>query len=288
MTSFKPIARALGSLWPHLMRGTASLAPLISTGLRPRKMAKVEDLLSGVSTHTWDVAWRAAWNGCNTVQSWTRLIMPTIAIPPRIGGQEGTFQWIKPPPCDGLPCSATAYTDGSGFDVNMPQVAVYGWAFIVVGAQGEVVAEAAGVVPDRVTSVSEAEAWALVQAARVCMLGTRYITDCAAVKQQIAAGRTKATAADRPLARVMGLAHRLLDDSQSRDTVLWMPSHCTSSSARGRELSDGAPISEGDRAANDRADALAKAQARGARAPPALRANIAAGRVLAFRVAAHL
>ncbi len=252
------------------------------------RLARVRDLLMGVSRDTWDRAWELAWMSCRRIGAWARIAMPAVSVPPRSGGADGTFQWITPPPTDGIPLHATAYTDGSGFDGNVPQIAVYGWAFVVVDGNGDTVAEAAGATPNWVRTMGEAEAWALVRAAQECPPGTTFVTDCSSVATQVAVGRARATAPSKPMARVMRMLHTLLDDAVAREAVVWMPSHCTAASAMGREKGNGSPLTELDRAANGRADLLAKAQARAIRTPAAVRAAIAARRILAIRVALHV
>ncbi len=170
----------------------------------------------------------------------------------------------------------------------MPQIAVYGWAFVVVDSMSDTVAEAAGAAPSWVRTMGEAEAWALVRAAQECPPGATFVTDCSSVATQVAVGRARATAPTKPMARVMRMLHTLLDDAVAREAVVWMPSHCTAASAMGREKGNGSPVTELDRAANGKAELLAKAQARAIRTPAAVRAAIAARRILAIRVALHV
>ncbi len=180
------------------------------------------------------------------------------------------------------------YTDASGYDGQLPLIAVYGWAFVAVDAQGNVVAEASGIVPSWVSSMSEAEAWALAKALQCSPPGAGYVTDCQAVLKQIDSGPTRATSYCKPMARVMRMVHGLLDGDIGAHPVVWMPSHRSATEVGCTRKSDGSELTAVDHMANDRADWLAKQRAKAVRADPATRAAIAARRVLTLKVASHI
>ncbi len=69
------------------------------------------------------------------------------------------------------------YTDGSLLDPDTPECTTIAWAFVAVGDTGERVAEAHGLVPDWITCINGAEAWALLMAATWAPPGTLYVTD---------------------------------------------------------------------------------------------------------------
>ncbi len=251
-------------------------------------LARVHDLLGGVSQQLWRDAWGAAWRSCNSATAWTRADFPAVRIPSRPGGIDGSFHWDLPPHSDGIPNGVTVYTDASGYDGQLPLIAVYGWAFVAVDPQGEVVAEASGIVPEWVSSMSEAEAWALVKALQCSPPGAAYVTDCQAVLKQVDSGLARATSHCKPMARVMKMVHGLLDDDVGAHPVVWMPSHRSAAEVGRTCKSDGSELTLIDHTANNRADWLAKKRAKAARADPATRAAIAACRVLTLRVASHI
>ncbi len=60
-------------------------------------LARVHDLLGGVSQQLWRRAWEAAWKHCGNATAWTRAAFPAVRVPPRPGGIDGSFHWDLPP-----------------------------------------------------------------------------------------------------------------------------------------------------------------------------------------------
>ncbi len=130
--------------------------------------------------------------------------------------------------------------------------------------------------------MAAAEAWAIVQAARCAC------PDSLAVLKALKAGRSRATAHDRPLARIMATLYTYFDHSDDAANVVWLPGHTSAADVGRATLSDGSVLSALDHAMNGRADVLAKAAARPGRACPAARAAHAARQLLTDRYARHL
>eukprot|EP00973_Karenia_brevis_P021012 2889637-Karenia_brevis.AAC.1 len=119
---------------------------------------------------------------------------PFGVIPSR-DGQE-TFVWIKKPPGGGL--EGNVYTDGFLMD-NDPVLQGHckslGWAFVVLGADGQVTAAAKGRPPAWVASIYGAELWATQMAVTHIFPGAaRVVTDCESVRIGCQRGHKWATA----------------------------------------------------------------------------------------------
>ena len=82
--------------------------------------------------------------------------------------------------------------------------------------------------------------------------------------------KTAACSAKRPLARVNGLMHHVMDDVDP-SAVVWMPAHTSTQSIGTKKLSDGSFLTTEDRQTNDRADEQAKIAATAIRAPSEIR-----------------
>ncbi len=260
---------------------------------RPWRARWVTQALQGVSRAQLTEAWAAARASAATMASWARAILPAMhQIRPQACDtdnlEEGTFEWtVRPPDDDDLP-PLTFYTDGSAFDGTSKRLRRCGWALVAVDASGRVVASASGSTPPWVDTVAAAEAWAVLQAARMAAPGTVFKTDCLAVLMAIRAGREKATAPDRPLARTMALIFNYFDDPSTPADVIWMPGHTTAADVGRACLSDGSRLSQVDYMANAKADALAKAAAAARRVPPLARAGSVARDLLCQRFARHI
>ena len=88
--------------------------------------------------------------------------MPSIAGQVPLPNRLDTFRWIVEPP--GGTFQGRCYTDGSRLDGPVALVARNGWAFVVVGAEDQVIAVARGTPPDWIDDIPGTEAWALLQA----------------------------------------------------------------------------------------------------------------------------
>jgi hypothetical protein len=91
-----------------------------------------------------------------------RALFPSMAnaVPPPAG--QASFSWIATP--DGGTCAGTVYSDGSRLDGPTDLLARNGWAFVVVGNEGNIIAAAHGVTPPWIDDIPGAEAWAVLQA----------------------------------------------------------------------------------------------------------------------------
>ncbi len=147
---------------------------------------------------------------------------------------------------------------------------------------------ASGIPPPWIDTVAAAEAWALLQAARLADPGTVFKTDCLSVLRAIRSGRARATAPDRPLARVMQLIFGYFDDPSSTADIVWLPGHAVVADIGRAALSDGSLLSRCDYLMNSKADALAKQAARECRVAPQARAAHVARWVLTQRFARHI
>ncbi len=282
-----PAAGVMAGRRRQLGDGIKAMVWLRHCGLHNVKFA-----LHGVTRHQWSRAWDNVRRASHKLVSWSRAI---VLAPRDADGDdrtenvpdEGTFDWVVKPPHDTLPLQAVFYTDGSAFEGRSRRLRRLGWSFVAVGPSGQVVASACGAPPPWIDSVAGAEAWALVQAATAAKPGAVFKTDCQAVLKAVTAGRARATAHDRPLARVMGLLHARFDDPSHVASLVWMLGHSTKTDVGRAVLSDGSFLSSMDLVANARADRLAKSAAAEWRASPAQRAAEVAHRILVLRLALH-
>ncbi len=102
------------------------------------------------------------------------------------------------------------------------------------------------------------------------------------------AGPAKATAHDKPLARVMKQLLMYFDGDGDDVSIVWIPGHSTAADVGRAALSDGSILTAMDHAMNTKADTLAKAAARSARVPATVRAAVAARHCLIQRFAMHI
>ena len=120
-------------------------------------------------------AYDAAWNRASAAAAATRALVPLPHVPTPPILPEGTYSWHGNPlrSCT----AATFYTDGPLIDRELHGCTRLGWAFIAIDDDGERIAAASGIPPPWIKSISGAEAWALLMAARAAAPGSRYITD---------------------------------------------------------------------------------------------------------------
>ncbi len=253
----------------------------------------VRQALQGITREQFAQAWATTKSVAASASAWARAMIPSV---PGLGerehgaqdGDDGTFHWVVRPPAHDLQLQATFYTDGSAYDGYSKTLTSLGWSFVAMDASGAVVAAANGVPPPWVQSVAGAEAWALLQASRTASPGAIFKTDCLAVLKIIKAGAARATAPNKPLARVSRLLLTDFDEDDAARSVVWMPAHLTSSHVGRAALSDGSMLTQADLQMNARADSLAKAAARLRRAAPELRAAHVARYALTKRFVCHL
>ncbi len=263
------------------------------TWLQAIGLHAVTQMLDGVTMSQWGKAWDDVRSAAGRVAAWSRAVVPAPCVDEgaderRRIPDEGTFHWSEAPPPGEMQLCATFYADGSAFEGRDRGMRRLGWSFVAVGSDGQVLAAASGVPPPWVDSVAAAEAWALVQAASTALPGSTFKTDCQAVLKAVRSGRAKATAHDRPLARVMGILLAQFDGPDEVANLVWLPGHSSKADVGRAELSDGSRLTVTDLVSNARADRLAKAAAAAWRLPPQQRAAVAAHRVLVHRLAMHI
>ena len=207
-----------------------------------------------------------------SMAEWTRALVPRPVGPRPVVPDDGTFDWVLRPA--GNAVHGTFYTDGSLLDGELGEMQQLGWAFVAVSADGTRLAAASGVPPPWVQSISGAEAWAILCAARYAEEGCAFITDSMACTDAVQRGRRWATAASRPLARAWRLIFDHLGDNHATFNLKWMPAHCKPYDIGIKELSDGSKLTRRDLNANAEADLLAKRAAIRFRAPASSRTQV--------------
>ncbi len=180
---------------------------------------------------------------------------------------------------------ATFYTNASAIVIGYGRLERFGWALVVVDDSGRAVAAASGVPPPWVRSIAAAEAWAIHIATTLALPGSVFKSDCATVVNLLKAGRRKATAPSCVLARVMRVLFSSFDSAEDAAAAVWMLARTTAANVGRSVLSDGSRLTLADQAFNAQADALAKAEVRAVRAPPRVRAMVAATEVVTAAMA---
>lgn len=158
---------------------------------------------------------------------YTRALMPSLCSKITPKPENGTFNWVTPPPIGGVP-KGRVYCDGSKLYATRNTSGIFaslGWAFAVVDASEFVVASASGIPPKWVEGIYGAELWALLSAAQHCSPGSPFYIDCKAVQLGAKNGPEWAGAPVRKLGRAWIPLADILHDSDS--DVNWMPAHCT-------------------------------------------------------------
>ena len=131
--------------------------------------------------------------------------VPRLDLPDHLRAPpEGSFMWTLLPDQSGTACG-TFYTDGSRIHDLHPDTIRFGWSFVVLDRNNHTIAAAHGSAPAFVTDIPGAEAWAILQAVGVAVLGSSFRSDCKPCIDAILAGQKWACAASRPLARIFNL-----------------------------------------------------------------------------------
>ena len=183
--------------------------------------------------------------------------LPRLELPDhQRAPHDGSFEWTIRPDQSGL-VSGVFYTDGSRIASSHPDTTRLGWSFVVLDRHNHTIAAAHGSPPAFVTDIPGAEAWAILQAVSVAILGSSFRSDCKPCIDALHAGRRWACAADRPLARVFNLIFPLIDDVPLTAFV-WMPAHTWPRDVGVRRIGNGQPLTFADRRGNDEADQSAK------------------------------
>ena len=214
--------------------------------------------------------------------------MPQVA--PAVVPTDGTYTWHGATPSSEV--LATFYTDGSLIDREYDGCSRLGWAFVAVDQSGNHIAAASGIPPSWIDSISGAEAWALLMAARAAAPGSVYVTDSLNCADAYRKGVKWALAPCRPLARVWRLLFSTLrpvvGSTNGQPLITWMPAHTTAASVGTVRKSDDTWLTKTDQEANAVADALANAAAHGVRVLVATRAAIAATYSVTYHAAQFL
>ena len=180
--------------------------------------------------------------------------------------------------------------DGSLQDGAWSDFRATGFGIVVVSETEELVAYGHGCPPQWCRTAAAAEGWALLMALSLNPFPPNMRTDCLGLLQIAEGGIARATAADRPMARLWSQIGIALDGDvsvlMSQGCLVWMPAHLSAAAAVGHaSLSNGAKMSMVDWRANRLVDALAKQAAAGRRAPMAIRRLLESGRVAAKHAA---
>ncbi len=240
----------------------------------------------GLPQHAVDEEIKRAWQEVGCATACSRGLIRRYIPPASEALGEGTFAWVLRPE-DGY-IEGTVYSDASMLDSTVDGCQRLGWAFVACDDGGNVVAAAHGVPPRWVTSVTGAEGWALLMAARIAIPGTEFLTDSATTVHALRKGSRWATAARRPLARIWRSLHQVFDTADHAKHVNWMPAHLSSAAAGTAVRGDGLAVTAIDIAMNDKADHLAKSAAARYRAPALVRARVGARRDAACDLALAL
>ena len=173
-----------------------------------------------------------------------------------------SFNWHVPPPRGGVPL-ARVYADGSRLFAEHRYcglAARQGWAFVIVGDDGRVLASASGNTPWWAEGIHAAELWALLNASQNAFPGSSFFVDCESVQ----IGSKNWTAWAHSPCRTFGRAWIPLSNAVEDypESVGWMPAHCGKDAIGTLRLSNGEALSAVDLESNDLVDTLAKAAAR--------------------------
>ncbi len=103
--------------------------------------------------------------------------------------------------------------------------------------------------------------------------GSDFRLDCEPCVKAIQRGKSWATSAARPLARVFDVLFTAIDDVPPESFVR-MPAHCSLDDVGRVSLGDGSLMTAVDRMANELADTYAKQAVEEHRVPPALRSRV--------------
>jgi hypothetical protein len=177
------------------------------------------------------------------------------SIPHRNKNRFDTFTWFKH--SDDIPLGCVIFTDGSLLDGSLPKgCQSLGWAFVVIDADGELVAAAYGVPPEWVDTIQGAELWAVRVALLCAAFPSRLFTDCMSVKIGVGQPMEWARSSKRKLGRVFLIVAEQLEGTI--DVVQWMPAHTNEDAIGRKQCSDGSVITDTMWRSNQLVDLMAK------------------------------
>jgi len=150
------------------------------------------------------------------------------------------------------------FTDGSLLDGQFPsEYQSLGWAFLIMGTDGEQIASAFGSTPRWITTIQGAEMWAVRMALSHASFPERVLTDCDAVRTGVLKPLSWAQSSKRRYSRLWVALFTQLEECEP-GVVQWMPAHTPESSIGFRETSAGDCITDHMWCANQIVDLLAK------------------------------
>jgi len=189
-----------------------------------------------------------------------------VKIPDRPKGD--TFSWTVGPPAE-WPEGCVWYIDGSLSDETRSFGRRTGFAIVVVGSHGALLAAGQGIPPIWVVDAAGAELWAFATVTRLNGTCPRVVTDCKGILDGLKSGPSAVTAADNKLARTWHIIVHNLDDSfaEAATKTTWMPSHCSVASINKVLDSNGTAVTAVMWRVNRLADLFAKEAAAEHRLP---------------------
>ena len=175
------------------------------------------------------------------------------------------FTWLKGD-VDSLPGDAHWFIDGSLFEGGFKQFRCTGFAVVVVGRNGDLLAYGRGVPPGWIEDAAAAEAWAYQVIMSLLPTSPSVVTDCLNIVQTMKKGMKSDLGEKSPLARICQMVYLAndsadLSEEQLRELV-WMPAHGSIASVGVATMSDGNKVSILQWRANRLVDLLAKSAAK--------------------------
>ena len=113
-----------------------------------------------------------------------------------------------------MPPGCRVFTDGSLLDGRMQSgCQALGWAFVIIGPDGEMFAAAFGVPPEWVDTIQGAELWAVQMALLHAPFPDRLYTDCDSVRSGVSRSVEWTHSSKRKYARIWIVVSSQLDDA---------------------------------------------------------------------------
>jgi hypothetical protein len=231
----------------------------------------------------------------NSLCSERRLLLRTrgllalkVVVPPAV--RHDTFEWLRAPPPDGDSGTWVWYIDGSLVDEPRRFARRTGFAIVVLGEHGELVAFGFGRPPTWAMTAAAAEAWAYYKVVADNPSPPTTVTDCLEVLKTLTGGWQAASGGKMRLARVWRMTFGVLEDQAelAASRLEWMPAHTAMAAIGVAKKSSGRTVTARDWRANRLVDVLAKAAAVFDRIPPGFMKRVEAAGTLAEHAAAML
>ena len=214
---------------------------------------------------------RSASQSSAVLLAFTRGLVRLPEVVERRNDAFDTFTWLKQ--AYSIPSGCVIFTDGSLLDGKLPEGhQALGWAFAVIGPEGDFIAAAYGVPPRWINTIQGAELWAVQMALSHVTFLDKLFTDCDSVRFGCRQPDSWAAAPKRRLARVWMVIKSQLDDMG--EVVHWIPAHTAESSIGSSKCSNGQVVDDEMWHANQLVDEMAKFGAESVRLPLAARTKI--------------